>query len=177
MDKHYKKIRKQADLLKAIRVSLLIALPAMLMASVALPLNPRPSIFNEAPYNRSRGGAPTTGPVLQPPPEEQQAPSAMVMPVNGKINIKLMNATNTVINYQVIGDTNQRTLAGGSDVTLQNIATPVTVTCVREDNGLLKVIPKAASQGLLEVMLDETTSLDEDQHTIRVEQSGGVLIN
>jgi len=47
-----------------------------------------------------------------------------------------MNATNTVVNYQVIGDTNQRTLAGGSDITLQNIATPVTVTCVREDNGL-----------------------------------------
>jgi len=42
-----------------------------------------------------------------------------------------MNATNTVVNYQVIGDTNQRTLAGGSDITLQNIATPVTVTCVR----------------------------------------------
>jgi len=58
-----------------------------------------------------------------------------------------MNATNTVVNYQVIGDTNQRTLAGGSDITLQNIATPVTVTCVREDNGL-QVIPKAASQGL-----------------------------
>ena len=176
MQKRYRKIRKQAGLFNAIGVGLLITLPAMPMVSVALPLNPRPSIFNEAPYNRSRGGEPTTEPVLQPPPEEQQAPSAIVMPVNGKINIKLMNATNTVVNYQVIGDTNQRTLAGGSDVTLQNIATPVTVTCVREDNGLLKVIP-TASQGLLEVMLDETTSLDEDQHTIRVEQSGGVLIN
>ena len=176
MHKRYRKIRKQAGLFKAIGVGLLIALPAMPVASVALPLNPRPSIFNEAPYNRSPGGEPTTEPVLQPPPEEQQPPSAIVMPVNGKINIKLMNATNTVVNYQVIGDTNQRTLAGGTDVTLQNIATPVTVTCVREDNGLLKVIP-TASQGLLEVMLDETTSLDEDQHTIRVEQSGGVLIN
>lgn len=177
MNKHYKKIRKQAGLVKAISVSLLIALPAMPVVSVALPLNSRPSIFNEAPYNRSGGGEPATGPVLQPPLEQQQAPSLMVMPVDGKLNIKLMNATNTVVNYQVIGDTNQRTLAGGSDVTLQNIATPVTVTCVREDNGLLKVIPKAASQGLLEVMLDETTSLDEDQHTIRVEESGGVLIN
>jgi len=45
--------------------------------------------------------------IQAPLPEEQQAPSAM--PVNGKINIKLMNATNAVVTYQVIGDTNQRT--------------------------------------------------------------------
>jgi len=44
------------------------------------------------------------------------------MPVNGKINIKLMNATNAVVTYQVIGDTNQRTLAGGLDVTLHQNA-------------------------------------------------------
>jgi len=69
-------------------------------------------------------------------PEEQQAPSAMVMPVNGKINIKLMNATNAVVTYQVIGDTNQRTLAGGLDVTLQNIKTPLTVTFVRGQRAL-----------------------------------------
>jgi len=80
--------------------------------------------------------------IQAPLPEEQQAPSAMVMPVNGKINIKLMNATNAVVTYQVIGDTNQRTLAGGLDVTLQNIKTPLTVTFVREDKGLLKVSQK-----------------------------------
>jgi hypothetical protein len=153
------------------------------------PLNPRPNIFNEVPYNRSRG-TPTTDPsaapmrqpapeseIQAPLPEEQQAPSAMVMPVNGKINIKLMNTTNAVVTYQVIGDTNQRTLAGGLDVTLQNIKTPVTVTFVREDKGLLNVSPKAASQGLLEVRLDESTNLDEDQDTVRVEKGGTVFIN
>jgi len=87
------------------------------------------------------------------------------------INIKLMNATNAVVTYQVI--TNQRTLAGGLDVTLQNIKTPLTVTFVREDKGLLKVSPKA-SQGLLEVTLDESTNLDEDQDTVRVEKGGTV---
>jgi len=86
-----------------------------------------------------------------------------------------MNATNTVVNYQVIGDTNQRTLAGGSDITLQNIATPVTVTCVREDNGLLRLFPKQP-QGLLEVMLDETTSLDQDNTQSR-SNKWRVLIN
>jgi len=98
----------------------------------------------------------------------------MVMPVNGKINIKLMNATNAVVTYQVIGDTNQRTLAGGLDVTLQNIKTPLTVTFVREvDSSLLS----SQSQGLLEVTLDESTNLDEDQDTVRVEKGGTVFIN
>jgi len=83
----------------------------------------------------------------------------MVMPVNGKWH-KLMNATNTVVNYQVIGDTNQRTLAGGSDITLQNIACDSDLRA--RGQWASQVIPKAASQGLLEVILDETTSLDQD---------------
>jgi len=87
-----------------------------------------------------------------------------------------MNATNAVVTYQVIGDTNQRTLAGGLDVTLQNIKTPLTVTLREEEKGF-KVSPKAASQGLLEVTLDESTNLDEDQDTVRVEKGGTVFIN
>lgn len=247
MNKHYQNSRKQAGLFGSICGSLLIGLPAIFAASVALamprlaadkqlsqvnpdpgssneapfnpsgnsnaPLNPRPSIFNEPPYNRSPGtsptdsnAAPTTEPlpnevtpttpgnqqspstsptseptpgsVIQPPlPEEQQSPSATVMPVDGKINIKLMNATNAVVTYQVVGDTDQRALAGDSDVTLQNIQTPVTVTFVREDKGLLQVTPQAASEGLLEVMLDETTNLDEGKGTMRVQQGGEVFLN
>jgi hypothetical protein len=81
------------------------------------------------------------------------------------------------VTYQVVGDTDQRTLAGDSDVTLQNIETPVTVTFVREDKGLLKVTPQAASEGLLEVTLDETTNLDEGKGTMRVQQDGQVFLN
>jgi len=271
MDKLSQKRRKQAGLLKATSRSLLIGLPAMFVASVALampqmatdkqlpqvepnpgtpnqapsnpsststsPLNPRPSIFNEPPYNRSQGTSPTDsnaaptvepppgnltpttpdaqplpntsptiepttdgvapttpdgqpspntsptmepapGSTIQPPlPEQQQAPSMMVTPVDGKINIKLINATNAVVTYQVVGDTNQRTLTGDSDVTLQNLETPVTVTFVRQDRGLLKVSPQASSSGLLEVTLDETTNLDEGKSTMRIEKGGAVFIN
>jgi hypothetical protein len=247
MDKHSQKSRKQAGLLKATSRSLLIGLPAMFAASVALamprmatdkqlpqvepnpdtpnqapstpsststsPLNPRPSIFNEPPYNRSEGTSPTDsnaaptvertpgnltpttpdaqpspntsptmepapGSTIQPPlPEQQQAPNMMVTPVDGKINIKLINTTNAVVTYQVVGDTNQRTLTGDSDVTLQNLETPVTVTFVRQDRGLLKVSPQASSSGLLEVTLDETTNLDEGKSTMRIEKGGAVFIN
>lgn len=163
------------------------------------PLNPRPSIFNEPPYNRSQSTSPTdsnaapptqplpdsgvtpttetTPGAITPPLPEQQTPSAIATPVDGKINIKLTNTTNAVVSYQVIGDTNQRFLSGDSNVTLQNIKTPVTVTFRRQDNGLLKVNPQATSEGLLEVTLDEATSLNEDNTTMRIQQDGKVLLN
>lgn len=153
------------------------------------PLNPRPSIFDEAPYNRSPGTLPTTplpspttrpapGSTIQPPlPENQEAPSAVVMPKDGKINIKLMNATNAIITYQVIGDTAPRPLAGDSDVTLQNIETPVTLTFVREDGGLLMVSPQAAAEGVLQVTLDESKEFTDDKGTIVVQEDGQVFIN
>lgn len=233
MNKHSQKSRKQA-IVKATNRTLLINLPAIFIASIALatpgmetdkqmsqvnpnsgtstsPLNSRPTIFDAPPYKRSQrtsntnsniaptteptpdGVTPTTptnelpdtptmeptpGSILQPPlPEEQQAPKAVVTPIDGKVNIKLINATKAAVTYQVVGDTEQRTLTGDADVTLQDIKTPVTVTFVREDGGLLKVNPQAASAGLLEVTLDETTSLDESDSAMQVQQTGIVLLN
>lgn len=133
------------------------------------------------PTDTQQPTTPTTtepGSTIQPPlPESQQAPSAVVTPVDGKINIKLTNATKAAINYQVIGDTNQRTLTGDADVTLQNITAPTTVTFERQDRGLLKVTTQTTSAGLLEVTFDETTSLDESRTTMRVQADGIVLLN
>lgn len=153
------------------------------------PLNPRPSIFDELPYRRSprsvepQPGLPSqelqpqqTQPAAAPLPETEQAPSAVVSPVNGSVSVKLTNTTNAAIAYQIIGDTNQRILAGKSDVTLQNLRVPVTITLSREDRGLLKPTVQA-TKGLLEVTLDATTNLDEDRTSIRVQQTGEVLLN
>ncbi len=133
------------------------------------------------PTDTQQPTTPTTtqpGSTIQPPlPESEQAPSAVVTPVDGKINIKLTNATKAAINYQVIGDTNQRTLTGDADVTLQNITAPTTLTFERQDRGLLKVTTQTTSAGLLEVTFDETTSLDESRTTMRVQADGIVLLN
>lgn len=163
--------------------------------NTSTPTRPRPGIFNEAPYNRQQATPtapdsqqlPSTSPrtppspsepVIQPPlPESQQPPSATVALKEGKLNIKLINTTNAAINYQVIGDTNQRILEGDSDATLQGITTPVSLTFGRADKGLLRVTTKATSSGLLEVTLDETTNLDEDKTTVVVQPSGEVYIN
>ncbi len=161
--------------------------------------NPHPSIFNEPPYNRSTsptepsiapmmqptpdpGTAPSSAPpspVLQPPlPSQLQAPSAIIAPTNGMVNITLMNQTGASINYQVIGDTNQRSLPGKSNVVLQNLKTPVTVTFRRQDGGLLKVSPQAASEpGMLSVTFTATTDFGTDRNSMRIQRNGSVFLN
>ncbi len=161
--------------------------------------NPHPSIFNEPPYNRSTsqtepsiaptmqptpgpGTAPSTTPpgsVLQPPlPSQLQAPSAIITPNNGIVNVTLMNQTGASINYQVIGDTNQRSLPGKSNVVLQGLKTPVTLTFRRQDGGLLKVSPQAASEpGMLSVTFTQTTDFGTDRNSMRIQRNGSVFLN
>ena len=204
MHKHYQNLKKHAHLLGAIYVSLsmmpAIAMPRMetgKLLSQANPnagtgtsspsLNPSPSIFNQSPNNRrSRSTSPTrantpTQPssVIQPPlPEQRQAPSAMVTPANGQVSIRLVNQTGANITYQVIGNTDQRSLQGKSNVMLKDLPIPVTVTFHRQDGGLLQVSPQASSEpGMLEVTFTETTDLSIDKSTLRVQRTGAVLLN
>jgi hypothetical protein len=161
--------------------------------------NPHPSIFNEPPYNRSTsqsepsiaptmqstpgpGTAPSPAPpgsVIQPPlPSQLQAPSAIITPNNGIVNVTLMNQTGAIINYQVIGDTNQRSLPGKSNVVLQNLKTPITITFRRQDGGLLRVTPQATSEaGMLSVTFTETTDLGTDRNSMRIQRNGSVFLN
>lgn len=169
-------------------------------AGVTQVTNPRPSIFNEAPYLRSNSTpptsttpasttpvtptgeqpaiAPTTAPVTLPAPEQQQPPVAQVTPVDGMVKITLSNKTNAAINYQVIGDTRERTLAARSDVTLQGIKPPTTVTFRRQDKGLLQVTPMTSTvPGTLSLAFIETTDLGVDKTALVIEATGSVFLN
>lgn len=206
MNRQYQKIQKRASLAGAI-CGILIGLPAMAASprldnQLLAQVNPNPSIFNEPPYNRSRsvspdesGTSPTTEPTpgqgaapspvpsptpaIQPPlPEQQQPPSAVVTPTrNGEVTVTLINETGATISYQVIGNTNVRSLRGKSNVLLQNLPTPVTVTFHRQDSGLLKVTPTASEPGTLEVRFTETTDLGTDKSTMRIQRTGAVFLN
>lgn len=112
-----------------------------------------------------------------PLPETVQDPVTTITPVGNAVSIKLINQTGAVIEYQVIGDTQTRTLAGESEVTLQGLTIPTTLTFRREDSGLLMVEPLTPTSGLLEVMMDETTDLSIDRTTLRIEESGAVFLN
>lgn len=182
-----------------------IAMPRMEPDKLLSQTNPSPSIFNEAPYNRQQptsppnpstvpSSPPTTdgitppapeqlpsdpGSVTQPPtPEQRQPPSATVMLMNGRVSIRLVNETGADITYQVIGDTNQRSLQGKSNVMLQDLSPPVSVTFKRDDGGLLTVSPQASSEpGMLEVTFTETTDLNTDKTSMSVQETGAVFLN
>lgn len=161
--------------------------------------NPSPGILNEAPYNRSQQNTQTqssttqnstTYSTPQQVPSQQnsvtepslsqqgQRPVATVALNNGNVNVKLVNDTGANVTYQIIGDTNERSLSGKSDVVLQNLRAPITVTFQREDGGLLSVNAQSSSEtGLLEVRLDETTDVAQDAKAMRIQSNGSVFLN
>lgn len=76
------------------------------------------------------------------------------------------------------GHTESRMLAGKAEIVLHNLPTPLTVTMVREDGGLLKVIPMSSSEkGMLAVTMDETSNFDGNQGVLRIQPDGQVFLN
>lgn len=147
---------------------------ALLGIPGAIAQTSRPSIFNEAPYNRTVRPAPGPTPLLQP----NRLPVATITPVNGKVNVKLINKTGTVVVYQVIGGTAQRQLQGRSEVNLSELSTPVNLTFYRPDRGFLIVtLQTPSTPGTLEVTLTETANPDAGRSAMSIESSGGVFLD
>lgn len=160
-------------------------------------LNPHPSIFAQAPYNRSQlmlaeslrlakqvqkpansdaeNQTPSQSEV-KPWSEAQENRKALVKAINGQFNIRLRNLTNTEVTYELVGHTNQRQLTGNKNFMLEDLAMPVTVTVLREDGGLIRVTPKPVAPGILELRLDEALNLDQDRRAVRVREGGSLLI-
>jgi hypothetical protein len=115
----------------------------------------------------------TSQPLLPP---VEPAPIGTVQLQAGKVNVQLKNMTNTQITYQVIGDTPQRALAGKTDLVLQNLSTPITITFLRPDAGFVRVtIPASGESGVLVLVLDEAVSLSDSQTSVRIQSNGNVL--
>ncbi|MGJ3245719.1 MAG: hypothetical protein ACFE0I_06545 [Elainellaceae cyanobacterium] len=156
-------------------------------------VNPCPSLYYEEPFNSNIPAPPSCPPnavgnrdfaepgiqpQVTPTPETLQNPVTVVTTSPASVNIRLINQTGIMIVYQSIGDTDQRMLEGGSETLLRDIETPVTVTFIRPDNGLLMARPEFnIESGVLDVVLDETTSLDEDATAITIQESGEVYLN
>ncbi|MEG4232142.1 hypothetical protein QUA40_08520 [Microcoleus sp. Pol11C3] len=105
-------------------------------------------------------------------------PSARVTPSEGMIVIKLVNTTNAVINYQIVGVTQQRTLGEQSEILLKTIPVPITLTYQRPDGGLLLVRPQAtAMPGMLQVSFGATTELGTDTKSLEIQEDGKVILN
>ena len=181
-----------------------IGFTSFVSVAVAAPnrtaVNPCPTIYYEEPHNHMRPvpmGCPPNQVTLSqneqkqvsagglmdqvmpnqmPLPENQQPTLTTVVFNSGKVNIKLKNMTNTNMIYQAIGHTEQRTLASGAEVALQNLSAPVSITFIRSDGGLTKVMPgENSEQGVLNLMMHEGIGLDDSQNTVRVQSDGRVV--
>ncbi|MDY6782735.1 MAG: hypothetical protein SW833_09355 [Cyanobacteriota bacterium] len=174
-------------------------LPKVASAQSVRPLNPCPGLFYQEPWNnrisvpdgcppngyiQRRGMTNPTRPdrvpaaTTQPPlPEQRNSAVARVEPMNGTVSVKLINQTNAEIDYQVIGHTGDRTLAGDGEVELTGIPLPVTLTAVRQDNGLIDIKTQVSESGELEIMLNEEPNLGGSNLSIRIQEDGQVFVN
>lgn len=178
-----------------IAASLLAGIPIFASAASAAPSNPCPRIYYEEPYNsqlRVPAGCPPNAasqqpgrvelpsrvtPAQFPLPEQRQSASARVIPTNGAVDIQLINTMNIPVTYQVIADTAQRSLPARGQATLQDLPVPITVTFVRLDNGLVRVVPRVTAPGSLEITLSEAASVGASSAALRVQRDGSVFLN
>lgn len=118
--------------------------------------------------------APT--PTTPPLPENVLNVIANVTPVSGMVDVVLRNDTNTAITYQALESTDQRTLAAGTEVVLQDLPVPTTINLIRPDGGFIRVatIPNQES-GRLAVSLNATGNLGENVRTLQIQADGQVL--
>ncbi len=118
---------------------------------------------------------------VQPPVPEYRSNAIETVesePILETVDVKLKNDTNTPITYQAIEHTKTRHLLSGEEVLLQDIPTPATITMVREDGGLLKVIPISEyDQNRLTISLDESAQFDNNQGVLRIQKDGQVFLN
>ena len=103
---------------------------------------------------------------------------AVVMPMDGQVNVTLKNNTNALITYEAIGHTQRRYLQSKEETTLQGLPLPLTLTMVRQDDGFIKVTPVSTESGMLEISLDEAQKpLDNKQGAVRIQEDGKVFVN
>jgi hypothetical protein len=127
--------------------------------------------------------APAPTEIIQPMQPNRLAqvtptPDSAMTPVNGKVTIRFVNETGAAIEYQVVGDTEYRTLAGNTAMNLKDLPVPVTLTFRRQDAGLLQVRFQADSpSGTIVVNVSATTDFALDRTTLYIDQAGRIFFN
>ena len=111
----------------------------------------------------------------EPPPKFPE-PAGRVTPGEGIITLRLINQTDAVINYQVIGG-RHRTLGERSVAELSELPIPLTLTYQRPDGGLLLVSPRGISSRVLEVRFNATEDFSLDTKSLNISGKGGVFLN
>jgi hypothetical protein len=105
-------------------------------------------------------------------------PDSAMTPVNGRVSIRFINETGADIAYQVVGDTEPRTLAGNAEMTLKDLPVATSLTFRRKDSGLLRVQFRADDPtGTIVVNVSATTDFTLDRTTLYIDQKGMIFFN
>lgn len=152
-----------------------MAVPQMAVHKQSSQVKTNPSCSNQAPSSHSR---PTSSNRVRSLLLKQQSPKKQLSLTSKQMNVKLINQTGAPINYEVIGETDQRSLLGQSSVLLQELNTPRTLTFRRQDGGLLMVSPlMSKTPGMLVVTFTATTDLGMDKTAMTIQNNGNVFLN
>ncbi|MBD1884544.1 hypothetical protein [Microcoleus vaginatus] len=108
--------------------------------------------------------------------EPERVPDGKIVPVNGKVNVRLTNKTNDRLFFYVVGQTNRQSLAENSTVALPALTLPASIVFRRLDGALLKPSLKPGGEGTLEVRLDETNDLGLDKTSLRIRNDGALFL-
>jgi hypothetical protein len=116
-----------------------------------------------------------------PPPllEPDRSPVAVILPVGGKVNVRLINQTYTAIAYnELSGSLEPQTLAGRSTATLTGLTTPVNLNFYRPDRGFLIVTlqPSLSVANTLDLTLTETADQGLGKTSLVVNPDGTVYL-
>lgn len=141
--------------------------PAEVESETTEPTRRQPPTTESAPTPQSE--------TTEPPPKFPE-PAGRVAPVENLTTLRLINQTDAVISYQVIGG-RHRTLGERSVVELSELPVPLTLTYQRSDGGLLLVRPRGISPGVLEVRFNATEDFDLDTKSLNINGRGGVFLN
>ncbi|MBW4515667.1 MAG: hypothetical protein KME11_10625 [Timaviella obliquedivisa GSE-PSE-MK23-08B] len=105
-------------------------------------------------------------------------PDSAMTPVNGRVNIRFINETGADIEYQVVGDTEYRTLAGDGEMILRDLPVATSLTFRRTDSGLLRVQFRADDPaGTIVVRVSATNDFALDRTTLYIDQQGMIFFN
>jgi hypothetical protein len=101
---------------------------------------------------------------------------ARLSATSAQATVQLTNNTGAEITYEVIGQTQPRSLAAGAIARLDALPLPTTITAEREDFGLVDMGATVSPEGVLEVSL-ERSEFDEVQGALHIRQDGYVFVN
>jgi serine/threonine protein kinase len=132
--------------------------------------SPLPSVNSEA-------ASPKTSP--QPTPNEgvDRKAVAAVSPSGGRVDVSLVNATGTVVSYQVLGNTDERSLYADMRSNLRGLPAPANVSFYRPDRGPIVVNTRTIGPNKIEVTLRRGNGPDDDHSFLTVQESGKVILN